>query len=159
MCTCIIQIMAVAVCSEDIIFSPQILGSLGISGCPSCGNVKVYRTEMVVYCTVLYTVQVYRTEMVVNGIFFAEAVTPHRAAAAGAAEDEDSVQWLERSHDKEMDTASPVNAPKYDDFSCFLCVEFVKRRKYFQVSRHLAERFRNLNKFSAGSFDSSQYGD
>ena len=84
--------MAVAVCCEDlIIFSRQILGSLGLSGCPSCGNVKVYRTEMVV-----------------NGIFFAEAVTPHRAA-----EDEDSVQWVERSRDKEMDTASPVNAPKY----------------------------------------------
>ena len=114
MCTCITQIMAVAVCSEDIIFSPQILGSLGISGCPSCGNVKVYRTEMVVYCTVLYTVQVYRTEMVVNGIFFAEAVTPHRAA-----EDEDSVKWLERALEKEMDTASPVNAPKYDFLSCF----------------------------------------
>ena len=116
MCTCIIQIMAVAVCCEDlIIFSRQILGSLGLSGCPSCGNVKVYRTEMVVYCTVLYTVQVYRTEMVVNGIFFAEAVTPHRAA-----DDEDSVQWVERSRDKEMDTASPVNAPKYDDFlTCF----------------------------------------
>ena len=99
MCTCIIQIMAVAVCCEDlIIFSRQILGSLGISGCPSCGNVKVYRTEMVV-----------------NGIFFAEAVTPHRAA-----DDEDSVQWVERSRDKEMDTASPVNAPKYDDFlTCF----------------------------------------
>ena len=95
-------------CCVDVIFSRQILGSLGISGCPSCGNVKVYRTEMVVYCTVLYTVQVYRTEMVVNGIFFAEAVTPHRAA-----EDEDSVQWVERSRDKEMDTASPVNAPKY----------------------------------------------
>ena len=59
--------------------------------------------------------------MVVNGIFFAEAVTPHRAAAAGAAEDEDSVQWLERSLEKEMDTASPVNAPKYDDFPTFLC--------------------------------------
>ena len=69
----------------------------------------------VLYCTVLYTVQVYRTEMVVNGIFFAEAVTPHRAA-----DDEDSVQWVERSRDKEMDTASPVNAPKYDDFlTCF----------------------------------------
>ena len=99
MWTCVIQIMAVAVCCEDlIIFSRQILGSLGLSGCPSCGNVKVYRTEMVV-----------------NGIFFAEAVTPHRAA-----DDEDSVQWVERSRDKEMDTASPVNAPKYDDFlTCF----------------------------------------
>ena len=71
---------------------------------------------MVVYCTVLYTVQVYKTEMVVNGIFFAEVVTPHRAAAAGAAEDEDSVQWLERSLQKEMDNASPV---KYDFLSCF----------------------------------------
>ena len=82
--------------------SHQILGSLGISGCPSCGNVKVYKTEMVV-----------------NGIFFSEAVTPHRAAATRAAEDEDSVQWLERSLEKEMDTASPVNAPKYDFLNCF----------------------------------------
>ena len=91
---------------------------------------KVYKTEMVVYCTVLHTVQVYRTEMVVNGIFFAEAVTPHRAAAAGAAEDEDSVQWLERSHDKEMDTASPVNAPKYD-FLCFFFCGVCKTAKIF----------------------------
>ena len=91
--------------------SHQILGSLGISGCPSCGNVKVYKTEMVV-----------------NGIFFAEAVTPHRVP-----EDEDSVQWLERSHDKEMDTASPVNDPKYDVLSCVcVCsVEFVNTLKIF----------------------------
>ena len=69
--------------------------------------------------------------MVVNGIFFAEAVTPHRAAAAGAAEDEDSVQWLERSLEKEMDTASPVNAPKYDFLSCIFFCGVCKTAKIF----------------------------
>ena len=164
MCTCIIQIMAVAVCCEDlIIFSRQILGSLGISGCPSCGNVKVYRTEMVVYCTVLYCT-VYCT-----GVQDGDGGQRHllrrgrdpapRSRGRGQRPVGGEVPRQGDGH-RESCQCSQVHMMIFLlVFNLLWTVEFVKRRKYFQVFRHLAERFRNIYKFSTGSLDSPKFGE